>query len=334
MTGLQMRRENLESSQRTIWYYPEAPTSSDPEVQRQYGYVELLYCHMFIEDIYTQIFPIGGRSRNEAFKVRLSPASESVEKLVAPALTSRDRGWRAALPSAVADFFRECSETLVSFGETVYEIVYLSDPGNHEIVAFEFQYVRPLTVKRRHGQLVQIVPQEVATRRHVSPFIALPIDRVLFIRLPRTLQRCIERTLETLAVLSQKLMPDFAVRDFPAAAKKYHYESGKHFHSQKLALAEAGKAIGWNARGLFQEETLEFYSLRRQLLFEEFKIRFRNSMLESLNYGLKLAAKEMGFSAEIVIEGLPTLADVEEAMSNLESGATPFAEILKPFLVY
>jgi hypothetical protein len=30
-------------------------------------------------------------------------------------------------------------------------------------------------------------------------------------------------------------------------------------YSQKLALAEGGKAIGWNARGLFNDDMLEFY---------------------------------------------------------------------------
>ena len=135
-------------------------------------------------------------------------------------------------------------------------------------------------------------------------------------------------------MLSQKLMPDFALKDFPHSAQNYHYDSSNQVHSQKLALAEAGKAIGWNARGLFQEDVLEFYSLKRHLLFERFKIELRNSILTTLNHGLKLAGKEMGFSAEIIIEGLPTIDHVEKAESELESGTQPFAEIYKPFLIY
>jgi hypothetical protein len=42
----------------------------------------------------------------------------------------------------------------------------------------------------------------------------------------------------------------------------------------------------------------------------------------------------MGFAAEIIIEGLPTIPDVEKAESELESGSKPFGDIYKPFLFY
>ncbi|HEV2314774.1 MAG TPA: hypothetical protein VGR94_05675 [Candidatus Acidoferrales bacterium] len=329
-----MRRDRLESSQKTVWYYPEAPTITDPKVEKRYKYFELLQCHMLIEDVYTQVFPIGGRSKNEAFKVQLSPFSEPITQLVASALNSRDRGWRNELSASLADFFQDCSQSLITFGEVVYEIVYFSNPDDHKIVEFELQRVRPFTVKRQQGQLVQIVPREVVQKRGCSAFIVLPSERILVFRLASKLQQSLERTLDSLAVLSQKLMPDFALKDFPHSAQNYHYDSSNQVHSQKLALAEAGKAIGWNARGLFQEDVLEFYSLKRHLLFERFKIELRNSILTTLNHGLKLAGKEMGFSAEIIIEGLPTIDHVEKAESELESGTRPFAEIYKPFLIY
>ena len=105
-------------------------------------------------------------------------------------------------------------------------------------------------------------------------------------------------------------------------------------YSQQLALAEAGKSIGWNARGLFNENMLEFYQLKRFLLFERFKIDFRTSILATLNNGLRLAGKEMGFTAKINVQGVPTIPDIEKANSELESGSKPFGDIIKPFLNY
>lgn len=328
------RTEELDSSQKTVWYYPEMAGVDDRRLREQDRYFELLQSHMLIEDVYTQILPIGGRSTNEAFKIELTPASESAESLVASALNSRGRGWRDELSSSVADFFRECVQSLMTFGEAIYEIVYFSNPGDKKVVKFELQYVRPLTVTRRRGHFVQVVPPKVVEQRGVLPFIRLPADCILVFKPPIGLRRSLVKTLESLAVLSEKLMPEFALQNYVEATSKFHYDSTSQVYSQKLALAEASKAIGWNARGLFQDDMLQFYSLRRQLSFERFKIDLRTSILETLNKGLLLAGKQMGFDAQINIQGLPTISDVEMAQSELESGSNPFGEILKPFLFY
>ncbi len=47
--------------------------------------------------------------------------------------------------------------------------------------------------------------------------------------------------------------------------------------------------------------------------------------------GLERIGKKIGFKAQIKIDGLPTLADVETASHNLSSGAMPFTEVMKTF---
>lgn len=332
-----MRRdntENLNSSQKTVWYYPEATGAPDPRLEERYRYIKLLQSHMLIEDVYTQMLPTRGHSKNELFKVYLTPTSDSVASLVASALKPGVRGWRYELGPCVADFFLECAQSLMTFGEAIYEIVYFSNPEDHKVLAFELQKVRPLSVRRRRGQLVQVIPEEVVKRRGVSSFIHLPADRILILRLPAGLQRTVENTLESLAILSEKLMPEFVLHNFRQAGSKFHFDTASQLYSQKLALADAGKAIGWNARGLLQDEMLEFYRLRRQLSFELFKINLRAAILATLNEGLALAGMHMEFEAQIIIEGLPTISDVETAQSELDSGTKPFGEILKPFLFY
>jgi len=289
---------------------------------------------MLIEDVYTQVFPIGGQSKNEAFKVQLSPPSGTLTALVASALNSRDRGWRHELPSALADFFHECSQSLITFGEVVYEIVYFSNPEDHKVAKFELQKVRPFTIKRHRGQLVQIIPQEVVLQRKAPPFIPLREDHMLVFSLPAKLRRTLDTTLESLAVLSRKLMPEFAMRDFVHAASKYHYDSANQIQAQKLALAEAGKQIGWNARALLYDDLLEFYFFERQLRFERFKVVLRTLIRDTLNRGLHLIGEKMGFRAQLVVEGLPTISDVERAERDLKSGSKPFGKILAPFRFY
>jgi hypothetical protein len=321
-----LKTDKLNSSQKSVSHYPVGPGVNEARLRDQQRYFEALQSHMLIEDLTTQIIPIPGLSKREHFKIELVPASVTVESLVASALTSRRHSWRGELPSAVTDFIRECSQTVIAFDEATYEIVYFSDPANQGLVEFKFQYVAPLTVIRRGDQLIQVVPP--------SGSINLPADRILIFELPTTVRHSLARTLEALLVLSEKLVPDFALKNFAEAGSKFHYDSANHVYSRQLALAEAGKSIGWNARGLFNENMLEFYQLKRFLSFERFKIEFRASILATLNKGLLLAGKEMGFHAQINVQGVATISDVETANSELESGSKPFGEIIKPFLFY
>ncbi len=98
-----------------------------------------------------------------------------------------------------------------------------------------------------------------------------------------------------------------------------------------LALVEAVKPIGWNARGSFNDCVLSYYWIHLSLTFEKFKIQLRDAMLTTLNSGLQRVGGKMGLNAQIRIDGLPTLADVDAANQHLDSGTMPFTEVMKPF---
>ena len=137
--------------------------------------------------------------------------------------------------------------------------------------------------------------------------------------------------MDSLAILSEKIVPDFAMDAISNPYTDALYDISEHNVWRKRAIADAGKLIGWNARGLIQEDTLEYYILHRQLLFEQFQIELRNSILATLNDGLKRAGRLVGFDAQICIKGLPTLGDVATARAELLAGSKPFKEILQPF---
>lgn len=183
-----------------------------------------------------------------------------------------------------------------------------------------------------HAGFVQQIPQKTAERLGISNSINLPSDSILVFQLSPALRKGLEETLQGLVVLSKKLIPEFALNNLGEAASRFNYDSANQIYARKLALAEAGKAIGWNARGLFTDDMLEYYSLKRHLSFEKFKIELRNSIVQTLNEGLKRVGQHMGFEAQIRLHGIPTLSDVERAESELAAGGKAFGEILKPFL--
>ena len=317
-------------SQQSIFYFPDM-IEQDDKVDSRPQYYAQLYTRMLIEDVSISLIPVGSRAR-EPFRVFVTPPKSKTEELIAAAITQRD--YIRDLADATYDFFSKCSYTIMAYGEAIYEIVYLSKPGNGMVVGFELTPIQPLTVERRLGKLVQYVPKEVAHARKVSQYIRLSPERILTFKLPTYIQKQFNHVMQSLAFLSSNFLPDFTLSEVVSASNKVAYDMRAHLRSQKLALADAGKIIGWNARGLLQEEMVEYYFVYRQLLFERFKIELRTSILETLNEGLERAGGVIGCSGRLVIEGLPSVDDVETAQAHLASGERSFKEILEPFLRY
>ena len=320
----------LHRSQQSIFYYSDLEGRRDPVLRARPDYFVLLYPHMLIEDVALGIMPIGGRVEKKPFRVFVTPQNPRIEELIAEAIARRD--YRRDFTSAVCDFFHDCAQTIMAFEEATYEIVYLSKPDEGAVVGFELMLIPQQTVIRRRGDIVQYIPADVAHKRKVSQYVQLSPERILTFKPPEYVQDKLGHIMESLAILSNPILPDFALQGAGGGLQQVPYDSTTHIRVQKRALADAGKLIGWNARGLFQEEVLEYYWLYRQLLFEKFKIELRNSILATLNNGLDRAGRELGFSGRIEIEGLPILADIDAAQVHLAAGDRPFKEILEPFL--
>jgi hypothetical protein len=236
------------------------------------------------------------------------------------------------LTTAICDFFHYCVTSIMSFEKAVYEIVYFSKPDDGTVVGFELKEILPFTVMHRRTRLVQYVPLVVARERNISQYVPLSPERILTFRLPTYIQEEFGHIMEFLVRLSDFTLPDFALQEPGIISKRLLYDFNSHSHAHKLALADATKLIGWNARGLLsEEEILQYYQLHRDLLFERFVIELRNSILITLNDGLERAGRVAEFSGQLEIKGLPTLIDVDAAKAHLEAGDQSFEQILDPF---
>ena len=324
------RASNLLNSRQSIFYYSDLVGQNDAVLSRRPDYLRRLYPSMLIEDVAYHMIPSSGH--NTAFRFTLEPMDAKAEKLIAAALNRND--YHKDLASATRNFLAQCAQTVMAYGEATYELVYLSNPDDGAVVEFQLAYIQPLTVMRRRDQLVQYVPAEVARARKGSQYIPLAPDRIIAFPLPASVQKGFGAMMEGLAFLSSHTIPDFAFQVGDDGSRQTPFDPAAHIHLEKQALAEAGKLIGWNARGLFREETLEYYDLHRALEFERFKIELRITLLEKVNEALTLAGQKVGFSGQLQITGLPTLKEVEAAQAHLSAGDRPFQEILKPFRMY
>ena len=101
--------------------------------------------------------------------------------------------------------------------------------------------------------------------------------------------------------------------------------------SYDIAVARATADFGWNARQLFQEQTTDFHWITRELRWRRFCIGVRDQMVAAIAQVFAQAGKAFGENPRLIINGLPSLADVDEAESKLMAGGTEFCILLKPF---
>ena len=131
--------------------------------------------------------------------------------------------------------------------------------------------------------------------------------------------------------LGRDMYPTFAM---PALGKPtrdigFEFQEWQKWHN--VAIAQATRDSGWNARNSFSGEMTEFYIVQRFLRFERLKLELRESLISQLNEMLRTVGNRLGFSAKIILSGLPDAAQVEQSMQQLESGAASFADVMKPY---
>lgn len=320
--------DDVVRSRRSVFFYRDYLPAED-KARRPEQYWAQLYPHMLFEDVRWGVAPIGGRSESGDFKVSLVPEDQRAQDLIEAGLARE--GYSHDLADSVCDFLQECARLAVAYGGAAYEVAHLSDEEGGELKGFELVLIPSGTVRERRGRLVQRLPTAFARSRGFSPEIELERDDVLLVSLPESQRRQLRRMLDSLSFLSTNIMPEWVFQFSPMDPKRPPFEEGLHVTSRKLALVEATREIGWDARGLFADEILEFYQLLRFLRFERFKADLRALILSRVNDCLLRIGRRLGFEGRIEIEGLPTGDEIESAEEALRSGARPFTEIVKQF---
>jgi len=314
------------TSQKSIRYLPERSQSL---LGRRY--YEILYPSMLIQDVAQSLIVARGYAGMTDMHVRITPPDPVAEKAIARAVG--ESSYEHDLASALWHFSQQCAVSMMEYGHAVYEVVY--HPNGPEAGTPEWRLVQvqqPVIWRRR--QTLQLVPCKVAEELAVPERIAIPQDRVLRFAPPRKLGRSIKRAMESLAILSENPSSRFLFQEADVAQLSCPYNLQLNMRTRKLAVAHATESIGWNARWLFDDETLEPYRIHRMLQFERFKMELRNTILGTLNDGIARIGLKLGFSGRIEIEGWPSIKDIETAQAHLTSGEKGLEEIMKPILGY
>jgi hypothetical protein len=320
---------NFIREQKSVWFFLEESTTRGG-AGSLYSRLDNIYADVLPRDIPLNIMPIGGTSAaRRDFAVSITPADEQLIRLITTA-SSEDRGSYPStnIKRAVCNFVHRTASRLLQRGKVVFEIVLLRDQQTKNLVGcdlFEIN-VRTLTIEK--NRVFQRVPPQVAAERKVPTIIDLDIDRLAIFSMPSAF-RDLAETKQALAHLGGGSLAQ--MYDASRADNKLGYDIKEHIRAEHLAIAAATRSIGWSANQNLYKLFTEYYVLHRQLVFQGFVITLRESILQTLNEAVGRIAQHFGTTAELSVNGLPTLEDVNRAKNELINGGRTFVSVLDDF---
>jgi hypothetical protein len=325
------RRSKVARRGRRSVHVPEEFSRGRASALDPVRYFGSIFANRFIEDATLGLIPAGTNSQEQPFVARIEPESRDIERMLSAALSPGQ--YYRSLTDSLYGFFRDCAQTVVVYGVAYLEAIDLVDEDGH-MTGFELLPIDSEMVRWADDNMYQIIPEDLARQRGINAKIALARERVLQFLPPPLVRNELRDILDSLVFLSEPPPPEISLPSIRTARPSVPFDYLFHIQTQYMAIAEVTKAVGWNARGLFADSVLESYWVYRQLLFSRFRIQLRDGILNTLNAGVEEIGKLLGFSSKILLNGLPTESDVDEAMRYLQEGSRGFEEILKPFLRY
>ena len=303
----------------------------DIEFRRCGSRAESFYIRMYIDDIHNQIMPFEFRTQQKNLTVSLSPPNQHFAALVAKALYSERRS--ANLEEALSQFIRECVRQMLWFNTAVFEIADLQQINTSRIVGFELVPLFMCSVRIRDDRVTQHFSNDTPEYLNLPQQIVFPKDRIILFQLPESIRLQHESMMQTLEFLGNSKLK---IQTLILAPKKEGVPFDWDYHNEisNQLLLEVTRLTGWQVRGLLQESMLEYYDLNRFLTFQKHIISLRQSIVAELNSALTKIAPRFGAApSELIVEGLPTLEDVEKALDQLEKGPTSLSSLWSKFRI-
>lgn len=319
-------KDGLISSRKSVWFYSDM-VEDDPILNKKSFYHYSSKTNMLIDDVDSSCLPTPDFPKNK-YKVNLITTDTRCEDLLIGAIETRYG--RENLTNSIYEFFNQCVRVIMTYGYAGYEIIYFSTQDG-AIDSFWLALITPSAFINKKDRFQQYVPLQVVKERNLEgQYIDLPKENILVFELPEYIKPYYEQMMESLAFLGKEVFPEFALENLFNPTVPFSRED--YLLSKEIALAKVTSIIGWNARNYSNEYKFEHYVWQRQLRFHKFLCILRETILKTLNEGLKRIGIKLNFEAELVIEGLPTVQDAENALEKLNKGEIKtFSEVLDKF---
>lgn len=296
------------------------------------------YPSMFADDVAKKLFPVGGEVGREAV-FQLSPNDENVSGIIESAFArygGRSRYGRE-FSSILSGFGNQTAHSLVSSGAETFEVAPTVDANGKAIGSLVLRLPR---VWKFAGFTWQTIPKNALADAHSEnpkPVnrrpVRIPRDRVVHMTLPQEYRR-VPSGLRALRHMG-RAVPDFAIQNLnPDGTDRIPYDVEELRGIEQRAVASITQSTGWNGRRTFDDAVTGYYTMRRFLRFEEFKIRLRKAVAGTINRILAVAGATVGFTAEVSLHHLPTLEETAASRNDLAAGRLDFRQMMDQYSIY
>jgi hypothetical protein len=309
--------DGLRSTRRSRTFYPVDPALQ--ERMRATSF-EAYYIFLLHQDLDFVIpYTIGRRGGPQARVT--GPDADRAAPLIERALSGRD--WTPSISDSVRQFVSSTAQHLVIGGPVTYEIDYLyplaatSGPP----AEFRLELVLPGTLSYHGRQPIQYIPAAFGGPQDNTGlnYVHLNPATLVTFRLDPAEESAVRKMVSFLRAASSLQGAEMSLME-QSARGGTPYSFTEHQRERAELFAKVTEPVGWNVRGLFQDNLLAPYEVWRQLRFLEFKVRLRDLLMDRLNTTLSEVGSQMGFQAAIELSGLPSLQDVDDAKDDLRNG--------------
>ncbi len=285
--------------------------TADPTYHRLSApYREGGYLFMLREDC--RAFPLGN-DRVQATLTQIERPVPGWDTTVVRALeysSPHHGGHLPGLGDALEDFSQFCLHQVLHFGEAAYEIAYTDPDADGKWQTFRLALVHPY--RRRFGRhrhykaAVQDLPGE---------WVTIPDDRIVVFRLePKGLRNDLKSAVAALQASGLNWGVGMA------GLANAGIDTTEASRGDAALLARATRNMGWNARWNYDKYVTAPYLVLREFRFAKLEAELREMIIRGVQEALDKTVPILGVRSKLSVECHPTIAEIEQAMHELEAG--------------
>jgi len=268
---------------------------------------------MFVEDIGLSILP------NDP-EVRFEPADQA--QAIAAVFPTRDELFRRRPSERISDFIEESVRSLADRGELWYELVRRPPRTPDPTPRFVLAQLPPGKITPLPWWLIQHVPRESRARLG-RWYVAIPLRDTWHLTLPSVLGTPREHRALVRYLGSSLFPPELALEAMrPGATTGYDFTTHRQAH--QALVAAVTRRWGWTGRGIWSEESSQYFMDYRTLRFRRAQVLLRTHIIDEIN---TLLERE-GVTARIIIDGLVTTGMIDTMLTRLREGTATADEAL------
>jgi hypothetical protein len=278
---------------------------------------------IFTRDLPLGILPIRGIRDAKQYRVYLEPADdESIEQRIIRLLDVGQYS-QHSLSDAVRELVENATNYIGYSGEVIYEIAHTPERGR-DPAGIRFLALPPGRVFRTPWAYYQVIPKADRKKLEKGWAIRIPRKKVWRVTLPHHLGgiRRHRRMLKTLRKWSSPT-PSFMFQRNDMG-REAGYDFSAHEKACDIGTQRATRRWGTMPSFFRVKGTTEYFSFARSLAWKRSQAQLRDHILKDLNALLQ----RIGFTNQIVVEGLTSAEEIDEMMGKLQRGEVTVKEAM------